>query len=90
MHGGLLLWGASWHWHGPWFAWWSWALWLMLLLILGGVAIYLVRRNRKPRVPERASSSAEQLLAERFARDELTEEEYRARLSVLRETGGER
>jgi len=34
-----------------------------------------------------ASPSAEQLLAERFARGEIDEEEYQRRLRVLRSTG---
>lgn len=37
--------------------------------------------------PRPASSTAEQLLAERFARGEIDEDEYRHRLAVLHGTG---
>ncbi|WP_405876922.1 SHOCT domain-containing protein [Streptomyces sp. NBC_01136] len=40
-------------------------------------------RGRQPHTP--AAPSAEQLLADRFARGEIDEEEYRRRLAVLRE-----
>jgi uncharacterized membrane protein len=36
------------------------------------------------------SSTAEGILAERFARDEITEKEYRDRSAVLRASGGAR
>ncbi|MEV7238176.1 SHOCT domain-containing protein [Streptomyces sp. NPDC051020] len=63
------------------------------LLIVGVVALihYLTRTRRSdqpgPRPGEAAwgSRQAEDLLAERFARGEIDEDEYKRRLTVLRE-----
>jgi putative membrane protein len=54
------------------------------LLITVGVLLYrsLTRAPQPPRT--HLPPSPEQLLAERFARGEIDEEEYRRRLSVLR------
>lgn len=46
------------------------------------------RRGWGPRGPWSPSGSAESVLAERYARGEVTEEEYRARLEVLRADRG--
>ena len=53
-------------------------------LIVGGIValvVYLVgdRRNQQP------PTSPDQILAERFARGEITETEYRDRVAVLRD-----
>jgi putative membrane protein len=54
------------------------------------VVLFLVRpwawrrRGWGPQAAWSASRSAEAVLAERFARGEVTEQEYRARLEVLR------
>jgi len=50
---------------------------LFWLLVLGG-AFYLLSKRMK------AGGGAERMLAERYARGEIDEEEYRERLSVLR------
>ncbi|MET0641722.1 MAG: SHOCT domain-containing protein [Jiangellaceae bacterium] len=57
-------------------------------LIAGGVALfrYLNRTAAKPASSE-ARPTPEQLLAERFARGEIDEEEYRQRLDTLRSPG---
>ncbi len=57
-------------------------------LIAGGIALfrYLNRAAAKPGSVE-AWPTPEQLLAERFARGEIDEEEYRRRLDALRSTG---
>lgn len=72
---------------------WGWAgmivSWLVLLglLVLGG--LLLVRLGRRPSEGPHAPAapSAEQVLAERFARGEIDTEEYRQRLTTLREAG---
>jgi putative membrane protein len=58
---------------------------LVWLLVAAAVAVlvhHLARRDGRPTAHPR---TAEELLAERFARGELDEPEYRARLDVLRE-----
>jgi len=58
------------------------------LLVLGGVL--LARSGRRPpdgSYPTPPDSSAERLLAERFARGEIDEDEYRRRLATLRGAG---
>lgn len=72
--------------HGPWHDGHSTAWWpvfpigfgLFWLLVIGG-GFYLVSRRMKMN-----GGGPEQLLAERYARGEIDEEEYRERLSVLR------
>jgi putative membrane protein len=56
------------------------------LVIVGIVALvrYLARADRQPVHPP-AGPAADQRLAERFARGEIDEHEYRRRLDVLRE-----
>ncbi len=55
-------------------------LWLVVLagLVIG--AIYLLRRRG------RTDQGAEAVLAARYARGDISDEEYRERLAVLRET----
>ncbi|MFF7648029.1 SHOCT domain-containing protein [Streptomyces canus] len=57
------------------------------LLITVAVLLYraLIRAPQQPHT--HSSASPEQLLAERYARGEIDEEEYRRRLSVLRSDG---
>ncbi len=70
--------------HGPWHngdgpAWWPVfpiGFAVFWLLVLGG-GFLLWRRTR-------SGSGAEAVLAERFARGEIGEDEYRERLAVLR------
>ncbi len=62
--------------------WWA-PLFMLLWLSLIGVAVWLVARTLRPR--ERAGAErARDILAERFARGELSAEEYRERLGELR------
>lgn len=70
-------WGHGWG-GGPWIG----IVWLLFwaAIVIGGV--YLFRR----RLPQRDSvESATKALAERYARGEIDEDEYRKRLHVLRE-----
>jgi putative membrane protein len=53
------------------------------LLVLGG--LLLVRATRQQERP--TPSSPERLLAERYARGDIDEEEYRRRLATLTDTG---
>jgi len=62
---------------------------VLMWALLIGVAVLLYRslnRTSEPR-DTTAHRSPEQLLAERFARGEVDEEEYRRRLAVLRGDG---
>jgi putative membrane protein len=63
-------------WGHPW-----WPLWLFFWAALIGTAVWLIlrRRDRRPDPLDRAR----ELLAERFARGELSGEDYRARLDEL-------
>ncbi|MCG5217535.1 SHOCT domain-containing protein [Streptosporangium soli] len=63
---------------------WGGSLWFVvvpLLVALTVAAVFMLSRRRSTHA--RASES---VLEERFARGEISEEEYRARLAVLRET----
>jgi putative membrane protein len=79
--------GDHWQgWHGgAWGAWgWLWAV--LILVLLGGVAAlvaWLVVRGTR-QADRTGSGAARAILAERFARGELTGEEYRERLDQLR------
>lgn len=54
--------------------------WLALL----GLGIWFLVRSRRFRTPPTGMERAREILAERFARGELTGEEYRERLEQLR------
>lgn len=72
---------------------WGWfAMTISMVLfwaLVVGVGALLVRAvNRPPAGPSTgARPSAQELLAERYARGELTDDEYRQRLEVLTGTG---
>lgn len=64
----------------------GWGFWPIIPLLFWGLfaltAVFWLRR----RAPSRqGGASGEGVLAERYARGELSDEEYRARLAVLRE-----
>ncbi len=63
-----------------------WPIWPLLWVALIGTAVWLIVRRRDRR--HDPLDSARQLLAERYARGELSGEEYRARLDDLQ--GGPR
>jgi putative membrane protein len=73
---------------------WGWAamaismLLFWAVLILGGIALYR-GLNRRPSdgSPTGPRPTPEQVLAERFARGEIDEEEYRRRLEALHSSG---
>jgi putative membrane protein len=69
---------------------WGWAgmtlstILFVGLLVLGGLLLVRVaRQDERPLTPR----SPEQLLAERYARGDLDDEEYRRRLVTLTDTG---
>jgi putative membrane protein len=70
--------GSGWG-GGPWFLLFP-LLWIAL--VVG--AFFLFRRRRDPW----QTHSAEGVLAERYAKGEISAEEYRQRLGVLQQKGG--
>jgi putative membrane protein len=74
---------------------WMWVFWILLIVGLVLLVILLVRligggTPRRGADGSRTSgdSRAREILAERYARGELTAEEYREALRTLSETGG--
>ena len=63
-------------WDHPW-----WPLWLLVWAAVAAAAIWLILRRRDRRAD--SLHLARQILAERFARDELSGEQYRERLAEL-------
>lgn len=73
--------------------------WIILLVVIAAIVLVVLKFSRKaPQHPDRpfwpgtaamhhATSSAEQILAERYARGEIDTEEYRTRLQTLRGQG---
>ena len=77
---------------------WGWGAWLtmgvgMILfwgLVIGGVIVltrYLAGTRYHPSSDAPGRTTAEQILAERFARGEIDEDEYRQRRELLRNSG---
>jgi putative membrane protein len=60
-------------------------LWFLWIVLLWGVVAFLFWRRRGWR--RDPSASGEAVLGERYARGEITEDEYRERLRVLEESG---
>ena len=67
--------GDSDHWGHHW-----WPIWPLLWAVLIGTAVWLILRRRDRRGP---LDPARAILAERFAKGELSAEEYRTRLNEL-------
>jgi putative membrane protein len=59
---------------------WWWPLWLVVWLAAIGAVIWFVSRRRR----DDGLQSARAILAERYARGELSGEEYRERVEQLR------
>lgn len=72
---------------------WMWLFWLLLILGVVLVVVVLVRavgggvtgpsEGRRGAAPQPGRSRARELLDERYARGEISTEEYRERLSAL-------
>jgi putative membrane protein len=82
------------YWYGSGIGGWGYALMTISMILFWGAVIYgivaLIRYARRdgPQGREPAQPPApEQLLAERFARGEIDEEEYQQRLTSLRAAG---
>jgi putative membrane protein len=61
---------------------------VLLIALVVGVIVLLARMGQLPRAaPPPPPRSAEELLAERFASGEITEDEYRSRLATLTGSG---
>lgn len=81
------------YWYGHGMGAWGWALMtigqvLFWGLVIAGIVLlvrYVGRRSRETGPPGTLRQTPEQLLAERFARGEISEEEYRRGLDVLRQ-----
>jgi putative membrane protein len=70
--------GRTWHGPGPFFP-----LFGILWLVAIGAAVFFITRTLRPR--ERSGSErARDVLAERYARGEVSTEEYRERMTHLR------
>ena len=68
-------------WGAPWFG----LTFLLLLVIGGGIAVYAARRRSTlPSSSADAEPEAERMLALRFARGDIDDDEYEARLATLR------
>ncbi|MGH2775352.1 MAG: SHOCT domain-containing protein [Actinomycetota bacterium] len=78
MAGEVLANGADW---GP-GGWWP--IFPLLWLLVLGVVIFVLVRGRRGGDRWHHGQSAEGVLAERYARGEIAEEEYRERLEVLK------
>ena len=67
---------------------WGWGAWLAMSLgmlafwgVVAWLVVYAIRTSN-----ESSTRTPEQILSERFASGALTEDEYRDRLTVLRDT----
>jgi len=80
-------------WYGHGISGWGWFAMsvgmILFWVLIVTAAVLLFRTFDRPRGHTRvpAGPTAEQLLAERFARGEIDEEEYRSRLAALRAYG---
>jgi putative membrane protein len=80
------------NWYGTGMGGWGYTLMiantvLFWALIIGGVVVllrYLGRAGRQDPPGQSRPATPEQILAERFARGDIDEEEYRRRLGILR------
>jgi putative membrane protein len=77
------MWDGDNHMGGGW--WWVMGIgWLVFLAFIGLLVYLLVRHHTHTTTPGRQESTAEQLLAERLARGDIDEDEYRRRRDALR------
>ena len=75
-------------WHGNW-GWGSWLAMSLSMLVFWGLVIWVVATLvRSPGTPREPSVDPERILAERFARGEINEDDYRRRLDALRSVDG--
>ena len=67
-------------WDGRWMMLWGTLLMVFVVAAIAAVVAWAVHSTRPP--ASRPSSRAEEILAERYARGEITSEEYRERCSA--------
>jgi putative membrane protein len=72
--------GPGWHWSGFLF------MIVMMVLFWGGLIAVILTVLRHPRFARSRPNEAERILAERLARGEIDDEEYRRRREILRQT----
>jgi putative membrane protein len=80
------------YWWGPGMSGWGYALMSVSMVLFWGLVIlgivvlvrYLASSSQSAGGAGVARATAEQVLAERFARGEIDEQEYQSRLAVLR------
>ncbi|WP_245709262.1 SHOCT domain-containing protein [Rhodococcus tukisamuensis] len=77
-----------WNGHNPsgWmYAYMAMGVLVFVVLLVGGIVavVWFLGRGHQPAGPPPPHHSAQQLLAERFARGEIDEEEFRARSAAL-------
>jgi putative membrane protein len=78
------MWDGDSHMDGGW--WWVMGIgWLLFLAFLGFLVYLLVRHHTESGTRLGRGTTAEQLLADRLARGEIDENEYRSRRDALRE-----
>lgn len=86
--------GNGWMWNGGYGGGWSWVITALVLTLFFAVVItaivvavrYLAAGGRHPDQESAArSAQAEDVMAQRFARGEIDDTEYRQRMTVLRE-----
>ena len=78
------MWDGRDHMDGGW--WWVMGIgWLLFLAFIGFLIYLLVRHHTGSTSSPGRRSTAEELLAERLARGEIDEDEYRRRRTALRE-----
>ncbi len=88
--------GDGWMWNHGWgWGWGGWILMGLLMVVFWAVVITLVilairyftsdRSGAGATRPAPGPNRAEELLAERFARGEIDEDEFRQRMALLRE-----
>lgn len=88
-----MMYGDGWMWHN----WGGWLLMTVGMVALWGAVItaivlavrYLSGGDRRPRATG-ASRSPEDVLADRYARGEIDDEEFRRRTALLREHANQR
>ena len=77
------MWDGNNHMDGGW--WWVMGVGWLLFLAFIGVLVFLLVRHHTDAGTVRRRSTAEDLLAERLARGEIDEDEYRRRRDALRD-----
>lgn len=85
--------GSGWHHMTGWAGGWGWVgmtlmmlVWVVVLALMIYAVVRLTGGASQRREPADDTSRAEGILRERYARGELSEEEYRKARDTLRET----